>query len=349
MRVNIYNSGRILNIVKTAFIVSIFTTSILPIVQAQPYQLYPYTYALRPDIGSPSKTDDTIEVILVVTKTDRYGIVPVTVENGKPLVYSYKTGTLMGKDQQVLIENADFPDLAATGLHSEDQLDKKEMITGIPVSVINCTGKPNAYSISGFMAEDEDIISVLKGDNQLVKALGLTHPQLAKPLFHIWNLILKEVELGNWGRFYDNIQHIYYNRNLLNLKASGSKGWQISIFFDEIKGRYNIHIDRDLKPDEEEYIDEKYSHLNVVELAALKHKISHLDFSEMLPYYIMRYGFYEGHTSYRCDPIAITFIFGLKSLEEIDKILRGKLYPVLTRHYNEKRDDHTADKKGTEL
>jgi hypothetical protein len=332
MRVNIPYS-RMLNIAKTAFLASIFSTGILSFLQAQPYQLYPYTYLLRPDIGSPSMMNDSVEVLLAVTKAGHYGLVPVTMENGKPLLYSYKIGTLMGKDQQMQVDQGDFPALAATGLHSEDQLDRKEIITGIPVSVINCTGKPDAYSRAGFMAEDEDIISILKGDNRLVKALGLTHPQLARPLFHVWNLILKEVELGNWGRFYDNIKHIYYNGNRLNLEASGSKGWQISIFFDEIQGRHNIHIDRDLTSEEEKYFEEKYSHLNATELADLKHKISSLDFSEMLPYYIMRYGFYEGHTSYRCDPVAITFIFGLKSLEEIDKIFRGELHTTLMNHY----------------
>jgi hypothetical protein len=39
---------------------------------------------------------------------------------------------------------------------------------------------------------------------------------------------------------------------------------------------------------------------------------------EMHPFYIWRYGFYEGHTAWRSDPIAIAFIFGLKSIEEIE-------------------------------
>ena len=50
---------------------------------------------------------------------------------------------------------------------------------------------------------------------------------------------------------------------------------------------------------------------------------------------IMRYGFYEGHTSYRADPIAIAFIFGLKSLEEIEAVYDGKLYIVFTEHHHE--------------
>jgi len=53
----------------------------------------------------------------------------------------------------------------------------------------------------------------------------------------------------------------------------------------------------------------------------------------MLPYYIMRYGFYEGHTDYRSDPVAIAFIFGLKSLEEIEKSFPGSLYLTLTNHF----------------
>ena len=68
-------------------------------------------------------------------------------------------------------------------------------------------------------------------------------------------------------------------------------------------------------------------------MADLKYKLTHLDFSEMLPFYVMRYGFYEGHTQYRGDPIAIAFIFGLKSLEEIDNAVKGNLYNILTNHY----------------
>jgi hypothetical protein len=183
------------------------------------------------------------------------------------------------------------------------------------------------------MSEDEDIISVLKGDNETLRKLGLTHPQLARPLFHVWNLILNEYELGNWSRFYDNIKHIYYNNSLLNFRASGSKGWQISIFFDEIQGRHNIHIDRALTDKEAKYIDTKYAHLDVDEMRVLKHKLTNLDFSEMLPYYVMRYGFYGGHTEYRCDPISIAFIFGYLNLEEIDQRIGGQLYNSLEDHF----------------
>ncbi len=334
MKTNVRFQKKLYKTLLLLFVILLFSAR-LAITQDFSPKLYPYIYDSLPEIVSPYNMDDNTETILVVTKSDRYGIVPVTMENGKPLLYSYKVGTHMGKDQQMSIDAGDFPDLAVTGLHSEDQLDSKEMITGIPIDVINCTGRPNAYSISGFMADDEDIISVLKGDNSLVRTMGLTHPQLAKPLFHVWNLILKEIELGNWGaRYYENIKHIYYNGNLLNFNVSGSKGWQISIFFDEVQGRYNIHIDRELTGEEKQYLAKKYSHLNDEEMAILIHKLTNLDISEMLPYYIMRYGFYEGHTDdYRCDPVAIASIFGLRSIEEINTAFKEDLYNTLTRHF----------------
>ena len=59
---------------------------------------------------------------------------------------------------------------------------------------------------------------------------------------------------------------------------------------------------------------------------------------EMVPFYIMRYGFYEGHTGYRADPIAIASIFGLRSIEEIVNIFDNDLHSALFDH-------HTAAKR----
>lgn len=50
----------------------------------------------------------------------------------------------------------------------------------------------------------------------------------------------------------------------------------------------------------------------------------------------MRYGFYEGHTSWRVDPIAFAFIFGLRSLDEIEAAFPGRLYKTLTGHFVER-------------
>ena len=67
----------------------------------------------------------------------------------------------------------------------------------------------------------------------------------------------------------------------------------------------------------------------------LQERLSRFHFSEMAPYYIMRYGFYEGHTDYRADPIAIAYIFGLRSLEEIENAFPGRVYATLTDHFVE--------------
>ena len=73
----------------------------------------------------------------------------------------------------------------------------------------------------------------------------------------------------------------------------------------------------------------------IKQMPDLEKNLFKISFSEMAPYYIMRYGFYEGHTEYRTDPIAVSFIFGLKSLEEIDRAFDGNLYEALTKHFQE--------------
>lgn len=64
-------------------------------------------------------------------------------------------------------------------------------------------------------------------------------------------------------------------------------------------------------------------------------RLTFFHFSEMVPYYIMRHGFYEGHTGYRADPIAIACIFGLKSLEEIENAFEGSLFKNLFGYYTD--------------
>lgn len=62
-------------------------------------------------------------------------------------------------------------------------------------------------------------------------------------------------------------------------------------------------------------------------------KLSHIQISEMVPFYIMRYGFYEGHTAFRADPPAIATIFGLKPVSDIDSLFNDELYKVLNQHF----------------
>ena len=64
---------------------------------------------------------------------------------------------------------------------------------------------------------------------------------------------------------------------------------------------------------ETEFIDENFKHLSKEQKQDFIEKLTHLHTGEMAAYYIQRYGFYEGHTDYRADPIVLAFIFGLRS------------------------------------
>ena len=73
------------------------------------------------------------------------------------------------------------------------------------------------------------------------------------------------------------------------------------------------------------YLREHYGHLGEKRLATLTKQLTSIETGEMVPFYIQRYGFYEGHVPYRADPIAIATVFGLMPLQEIDAALDGNL------------------------
>lgn len=292
------------------------------------YPLHPEMLAEAPEIPSPLTTGDGREIIVSFSRDDRYSLVPVTVENGESL--DYRNGQWYGKGRQLDVDSFDFPVLAGTGLHSETELDQTETITGVPVAEITRIGRPEAYSTAGFMSRDEEIVSVLRGDNGLVRRLGLTHPQCARPLFHVFNLI----QSGRRDSERANVGGILYNGRKVHLEFRGSKGWQESVFDDEILGYWEIDIRRELDQEEQAFLSSRYPHLTEGEMAELREKLAHIHTGEMVPFYIMRYGFYEGHTSYRADPIAIASLFGLRSIPEIESAFEGKLYEVLRDHFS---------------
>lgn len=294
------------------------------------YRCYPKVLRRKPDFPSPHITSDDAEVVTVIMKNGWYAIFPVTVENGKTLDYEKE---LWGKGRQLEVDSVDFPTLAWSGLHSMAELNQTKMITGRSIVEITEIGRSGRSSGAGFMGDDEDILSVLKGDNKLVEALDLKHLKLAKPLFHIWNMILIDKELGQLGRFWNQVDYVLYHGKEVVVKAESYKGWQQSIFDDEILGRFEIEISRELSRDEKAFLREKYAHLTDRQMAEFIQKLSTIHTGEMVPYYIMRYGFYEGHTDYRADPIAIAWIFGLRSIQQIEAAFNGKLYETLTGHF----------------
>jgi len=299
--------------------------------EQEKYILYPGTVDALPDIPSPHITEDGMEIVVAFTKDKKYALIPVTVENGRPYKYA-RSGS--GKGKQLEVDAADFPTLAKTGLHSERELEQTKTITGKPVEEITEIGRPGNASGEGFMSQDEDIISVLIGDSRLVQKLGLTHPQTAKALFHLWNLILEqkaayEDKVRPWG----DIGYFLYNGKKVFLEVQGTKGWQESIFNDGITGGYHINFWRELDEKEKALLNKSYADLDEAQMAELIKRLSHIHIGEIEPYYVMWYGFYEGHTGYRADPVAIAFIFGLKGLEEIESAFKGNLPNTLKDHF----------------
>jgi len=301
--------------------------------QTVKFEFYPHTYDKCPDLPSPFTMDDGIEIVLAITVNQKFTLIPVTVDKGDSLGYREND---WDKIRILYVEEKDFPTLARTGLHSEIELDYTRQITGLSVAEITSSGRPGASSGEGFMARNEDIVSVLRGDNRLVKKLGLTHPQLAKPLFHVWNLI-RWVNYKNQSfrrsRTIDGIDHFLYNGQKIHILNSGGRGWQPSIFNDEILGMYHIEFSMELDDDQKAFVRTRYPNLDNREQENLIKILSHIHTGEMVPFYIMRYGFYEGHTGYRADPIAVSHIFGLRSLEDIEKSFKGNLYKTLTEHF----------------
>ncbi len=294
-------------------------------------KFFPHTYDKRPELPSPYMMKDGTEIVVGLTKDNKFTLIPVTVAKGESLGYREKDWE---KIRILEVDAQDFPTLARTGLHSEIELDYTRQIIGRSVAEITDSGRPEASSGAGFMSREEDIISVLKGDNRLVKRLGLTHPQLARPLFHVWNI-------ARWigyksrdvSRSVGGIDYFLYNKRKVRLLDAGGRGWQSSIFNDEILGMYHLEFSVELDEDEKVFLQDKYSNLSKEQMTDFQKILSHIHTGEMVPFYIMRYGFYEGHTGYRADPIAVSFIFGLRSLEEIEKAFRGNLYKALTEHF----------------
>lgn len=291
--------------------------------------------ACRAHSALPGTTKAGHEYLVVRTAAGAKAVMLVTVENG-PLKLQYGAEKI-GKGQQLQVDGSDFPTLAASGLHSPAELERATTITGKPVAEVTRLGRPGMASGIGFLAKDEDIVSVLQGDNELVRRMGLKHPDLACPLFHVWNLLLREYELGKLGRFKDDGGSFWYHGREIHLRSQRTKGFPESIFNDEIKGAFDIELWRELEAGERELLNAAYAHLNAADRNAMIGRLTRLRTGEMQPYYIMRYGFYEGHTEYRVDTIALAAIFGLKSLAEIETAFATELDPVLTRRFTKGR------------
>jgi hypothetical protein len=287
------------------------------------YKLYPEVNDRRPDLPSPFFSEEGEEYVVAFTQYGKFAIIPVTLSNDWDI------------SPQLYIDSYDFPMLARYGLHDEKLLYSINHITGWDLDTINMLGRPGGLSQDGFMAEDEDIRSILIRDNSLVSAMDLTHPELAKPLFHLLNIMGTDLNLNRWNRAKHHWEHIsffYYNDHMIYVEAEDTKGGQLSIFNDGIEGAFHIKLRRRAEPQELALLAQTYHDLATEDYELMKEKLFTITMGEMEAQYIKRYGFYEGHTYWRTDPIAIALIFGLRTLQEIEEVFPKELYNVLTEH-----------------
>jgi hypothetical protein len=160
---------------------------------------------------------------------------------------------------------------------------------------------------------------------------------MAKPLFHLLNMMDNDLALNRWNMAaheWQNIPQFFYNGQKVIVEAHDTKGGQLSIFDDDIQGAFWIIFKRDITADEKSFLSKQYHFLTAAQRETLHEKLSTIYTGEMEPQYIMRYGFYEGHSGWRTDPIAIAFIFGLKSLAELEALFPGQLYNILTAEFD---------------
>ncbi|MEA1877371.1 MAG: hypothetical protein U9N86_10950 [Bacteroidota bacterium] len=263
-----------------------------PLIETDTLKLYPATYEKLPDIPSPMINSDHRELVLTKLKNGMFAFFDVSVESKGIRDVIHRQDN---KGDQLRVNGKDFQRLLRNGLHNQLDLEKTLSITGRSIAEITVDAWPGSASWAGFLCKNETIISRLIKDNNMVRQMGLTHRELAYPIFHCWNLIKEYEIINNSNGLKDiGIEGIYYTDEFLPLTSQGGKGWQTSIFNDSLTGSYHVRIRNEESPFGEVFI------------------------SDLAPYYIQRYGFYEGMTSYRLDPRNIAISFGLKTIDEIN-------------------------------
>ena len=274
---------------------------------------------------SPLTAADGTELAVAVTNLREYTIFRVT---------------LTAASRQCHADGDDFPTLAKAGLHADLDLDRARTITGRSISEITELARPGRLSDAGFLGAGEDIVTVLKADNHTVAALGLSHVDLARPLLHIWNMMQLDLAAGRWHMAthrWHYVSSVISHGQAVKLVAGDTKGTQESIFADGIEGFFWIEIGRDLSGVEREFLGRRYARLDQGQMDTFIRSLTTIRTGEMEPHYVMWYGFYEGLTPWRTDPVAIALIFGLKTLEEIEAAFPGRLYELMMTRFAENR------------
>jgi hypothetical protein len=281
------------------------------------YQLYPAVLRERPSIPSPLTAADGSELMVAVTRDGGYGIVPVT----------------LGADRrQCEADGVDFPTLARTGLHAEAELDPSRTVTGRTIAEIEALARPGRLSTDGFLGSDEGLLDVIRRDDRTVRALGLTHPDLARPLFHVLNMMQRDIDLGRWNMAahrWHNVTAVLSHGRTVRVVAGDTRGGQRSIFADGLEGASWIELSGEIPDAELAFLKARYPALGPAAMDDLVRSLTRIRSGDMEPFYITWYGFYEGKTMWRTDPVALAFVFGLRTIRQIEAALPGQVHRLV--------------------
>jgi hypothetical protein len=196
--------------------------------------------------------------------------------------------------------------------------------------------RPGRLSTAGFLGANDGLVSVLRADNRTVTVLGLTHPDLARPLFHLLNMMQADIDLGRWDMAvhrWHNVASVISHGRTVRVIAGDTKGGQPSIFADGLDGSSWLELTGEMTVAERAFLKARYSRLTPREMHALVQSLTCVKSGDMEPFYITRYGFYEGATPWRTDPVALAFVFGLRTLEQIEAAFPGRLYDLMMTRF----------------
>ena len=283
------------------------------------YPLYPATTEACPDLDSPLDADGR-EYVIIELRDGTFGLADVTRAD---------------HPEQIRADD-EFPHLAATGLHDPAHLAALTHLNDRPLADIDRDARPGALSEDGFMAADESVVAVMAGDDRLVRAMDLAHPDLARPLWHIWNLVQTDLRLGRWSTArhrWDNVRRLKYNGLWVTVDAHDTKGGQRSPFGDGLDGGFWMVFWRPVPVAEQEWLHERYGQHGPERWNELLGRLTRVYTGEMEAFFITRYGFYEGHTDWRVDPPGLAWLFGLRTLRELEAAFPGELDEALLDHW----------------
>jgi hypothetical protein len=141
-----------------------------------------------------------------------------------------------------------------------------------------------------------------------------------------------DIDLGRWNMAahrWHNVASVISHGRTVRVVAGDTKGGQQSIFADGLDGSSWLELTGEMTAAERVFLKTRYPRLAPGEMDALVQSLTCVRSGDMEPFYITWYGFYEGATPWRTDPVALAFIFGLRTLEQIDAAFPGRLYDLM--------------------